>query len=142
MACELDPTLLVAWHLAGWVLAEQHATPQQQDIERVLDHQCAVFCAATFGAQRRWRRAMLHLGGMTLDGLVLTDHILGQAARWPDLPTAPALRQVRGVLARIAGAGSKQHARCGRTSRHVQAAWLRQLAHTLADDAYTHLQPR
>ena len=23
----------------------------------------------------------------------------------------------------------------------VQAGWLRQLAHTLADDAYTHLQP-
>ena len=92
LACELDPTLLVAWHLAGWVLAEQHAAPQlQQDIERVLDHQWPFFAPPPL-AHKPVAEGHVHLGGVTLDGLVLTDHILGQAMRWPDRD-APALRQ-------------------------------------------------
>ncbi|WP_207835587.1 antiviral RADAR system adenosine deaminase RdrB [Pseudomonas sp. 43(2021)] len=73
LAAEVDPTLLVAWHLSGWL--RESSPTQGRDICRVVSAQ-APFFAPPPNLALPHAEGHVHLGGIAADSLVLGDCLL------------------------------------------------------------------
>lgn len=93
LATEIDPALLVGWHLAGWL--EEMPLPRQHDIQRIIGQQTAFF-APPPGGQKAYAEGHVHLGGIAYDGLILAHMLLVPDIK--DDATTRSFRHMRGVL--------------------------------------------
>ncbi|BBF84084.1 adenosine deaminase [Aquitalea magnusonii] len=73
LAAELDPTLLVAWHLSGWL--QESPQPMQGDICRVVSAQTPFF-APPPNPVLSFAEGHVHLGGITSESVVLSGYLL------------------------------------------------------------------
>lgn len=73
LAAELDPTLLVAWHLSVWL--NENPKPQERDICRVVLAQAPFFAPPPNPALPH-ADGHVHLGGVAADSVILGDYLL------------------------------------------------------------------
>ncbi|WBA15491.1 antiviral RADAR system adenosine deaminase RdrB [Salinivibrio proteolyticus] len=73
LAAEMDPTLLVAWHLSDWVQTESY--PSCEDIRRIVSAQTAFF-APIEHFTKRYAEGHVHIGGVTADNAILESYLL------------------------------------------------------------------
>ena len=73
LAAELDPTLLVGWHLSGWL--NESPQPKEGDICRVVSAQ-APFFAPPPNPFLPHAEGHVHLGGIATDSAILGDYLL------------------------------------------------------------------
>ncbi|MFC5459726.1 antiviral RADAR system adenosine deaminase RdrB [Massilia niabensis] len=71
LAAEVEPTLLVGWHFAGWILDSQ-ASPH--DVARVVDSQLP-FYAPPPRPNKHYAEGHVHLGGIHFDALALLGNL-------------------------------------------------------------------
>ncbi|WP_206198838.1 antiviral RADAR system adenosine deaminase RdrB [Zoogloea dura] len=93
LATEIDPALVVGWHLAGWL--DEMPSPRQHDIQRIIGQQTAFF-APPPGGQKSYAEGHVHLGGIAYDGLILAHFLLASDVQ--DDATTRSFRHMRGVL--------------------------------------------
>ncbi|UMZ12147.1 hypothetical protein I9018_00075 [Pseudomonas sp. MPFS] len=74
LAAELDPTLLVSWHLSGWL--NESPQPAEGDIHRVVSTQ-APFFASPPNPFLPHAEGHVHLGGVATDSAILGNFLLG-----------------------------------------------------------------
>jgi hypothetical protein len=73
LAAELDPTLLVSWHLSGWL--NESPQPTEGDISRVVSAQ-APFFAPPPNPFLPHAEGHVHLGGVATDSAILGAYLL------------------------------------------------------------------
>lgn len=83
LAAEIDPTLIVAWHLSDW--QQQNPKPLAQDIQRIVKGQHAFF-APPGNPESAYAEGHVHLGGINADSIILSKYLLEKEL--PELKTA------------------------------------------------------
>lgn len=78
LAAELDPTLLVSWHLSGWLSESQR--PTEADICRIVSAQ-APFFAPPPNPFLPHAEGHVHLGGIATDSAILGAYLLRESGR-------------------------------------------------------------
>ncbi|UXY16199.1 hypothetical protein N8I74_04035 [Chitiniphilus purpureus] len=73
LAAGLDPTLLVGWHLAGWM--QEIPCPDPHDIRRVVSAQTTFF-APPGNPALPFAEGHVHFWGVTADSAILDDYLL------------------------------------------------------------------
>jgi hypothetical protein len=73
LAAELDPTMLVGWHLSGWL--NESPQPKEGDICRVVSAQSPFF-APPPNPFLPHAEGHVHLGGIATDSAILGDYLL------------------------------------------------------------------
>lgn len=98
LAAELDPTLLVGWHLSRWL---SDSTLQAHDIKRVFTAQ-NLFFAPPASPHKPYADGHVHLGGVG-GGVQLLEVFLleREAARVQDFLNAPELKSYQSTLTRV-----------------------------------------
>ncbi|AKU11196.1 hypothetical protein AzCIB_1291 [Azoarcus sp. CIB] len=104
LAVDLDPALLAAWHLTGWL--DALPVPGADAICRVLDHQTPLFAPLPNPAMPH-AEGHVHLGGVSAAGLILSGQLLGTLkTSEKEHKVLLRLRRVLGELLGWAPAGS------------------------------------
>lgn len=80
LAAELDPTLVVAWHISDWLVEGSHRTAE--DIRRIVAAQRPFF-AAPGNPVLPFAEGHVHYGGITVDDAILDEYLLSETV--PDL---------------------------------------------------------
>lgn len=73
LAAELDPTMLVGWHLSGWL--NESPQPKEGDICRVVSAQAPFFAPPT-NPFLPHAEGHVHLGGIATDSAILGGYLL------------------------------------------------------------------
>lgn len=76
LAAELDPTLLVAWHLSTWL--ESNESPSAKDIQRIVTGQNSFF-APQGNPTLPFAEGHAHYGGLTPDSAILDHYLLSSS---------------------------------------------------------------
>jgi hypothetical protein len=71
LAADVEPTLLVGWHIAGWAINEELSP---HDVARVVDSQLPFF-APPPRPNRPYAEGHVHLGGIHFDALALLGNL-------------------------------------------------------------------
>lgn len=90
MTAEMDPTLLVAWHLSRWI---EDSHPHPADVIRVVTAQTRFFAPAA-GTSLPMAEGHVHLWGITDDGIALSDVLLLNVLSETALSTAMRDRRI------------------------------------------------
>jgi hypothetical protein len=77
LAAELDPTLMVAWHISGWLAGGTH--PTEGDIRRIVAAQRPFF-AAPGNPVLPFAEGHVHFGGITVADAVFGEYLLAETA--------------------------------------------------------------
>lgn len=93
LAAEIDPALLVGWHLAGWL--DEMPSPRQHDIQRIIGQQTVFFAPPPVGG-KPYAEGHVHLGGIAYDGLILAHSLLAPDIK--DDAIIRTFREMRSVL--------------------------------------------
>lgn len=94
LAADVDPTLLVGWHIAGWVRDEELLP---YDVARVVACQQPFF-APPPRPNREYAEGHIHLGGIHFDGLALLGNLDGELSTQFSPRFAPLRRLTRILL--------------------------------------------
>lgn len=71
LCAEIDPSMLVAWHVVSWL---ERDSPAPNDVLRVIQHQQPLF-APPSSAHKPFAEGHVHLGGIRSDLLILGENI-------------------------------------------------------------------
>lgn len=82
LAAEFDPTLLVAWHFSDWL---QRLGLVAHDIRRVIEAQTPFF-APPGNAALPFAEGHVHIGGVTVDSIILANYLFDEAELKPQAP--------------------------------------------------------
>ncbi|WP_334003996.1 antiviral RADAR system adenosine deaminase RdrB [Burkholderia cepacia] len=97
LSADIDPTLLVGWHIAG--LLERTDAPTPDDMRRIVSAQMPMF-APVPASNKPFAENHVHHGGVTFDGFLLAEHLLSsrEIADCEGRATLQRLRRVLRVL--------------------------------------------
>lgn len=94
LASELDPALLVGWHLSAWL--KELSPEQASNVQRVISSQWPFFAPRPVDAHV-YAEGHVHLGGITVDSIILSNEIL--ATTILDKKNSGTILRLRRVLA-------------------------------------------
>ncbi|WP_338849324.1 antiviral RADAR system adenosine deaminase RdrB [Massilia sp. W12] len=96
LCAEIDPGMLVAWHLVSWL---ERANPLPDDVRRVIQHQQPFF-APPSSVHKPYAEGHVHLGGIRSDLLILGENIFcsGTAEEQEIFLRLRHIRQLIGIL--------------------------------------------
>lgn len=92
LSAEIDPALLVGWHLAAWL--DETPRPGTHDIQRIVNQQTAFFAPPATN-HKPYAENHVHLGGIAYDGLILAHLLLSPH---PSEIASDEFRSLRAVL--------------------------------------------
>ena len=134
LAAEIDPTLLVAWKLSGWL--RQSPQPKEQDIRRVVTAQ-APFFAPPGNPMQPVAEGHIHFRGITADSMILNDHLFKRKKVASNKKVTDMLEKARAILALMFSDGiipfKKHHKKSKRKTASSNRAQLQ------VDQTYTQL---